>query len=61
MLNPDVSTPPDVAPDGRLLLLAPSSNRVYAGDAARLNAAEITLLAGALGIEASVEPVTVAG
>ena len=61
VLNPDVSTPPDVAPDGRLLLLAPSSNRVYAGDAARLNAAEITLLAGALGIEASVEPVTVAG
>lgn len=61
VLNPDVSTPPDVAPDGRLLLLAPSSNRVYAGDAARLNAAEITLLAGALGIEASVQPVTVAG
>lgn len=50
-----------MAPDGRLLLLAPSSNRVYSGDAARLNAAEITLLAGALDVEARVEPVAVAG
>lgn len=51
----------DTAPDGRLLLLAPSSNRVYSGDAARLNAAEISLLARAFDIDARVRPVTVAG
>lgn len=51
----------DSAPDGRLLLLAPSANRVYSGDAARLNTAEITVLAKALGVEATVRPVTVAG
>lgn len=51
----------DTAPDGRLLLLAPSSNRVYAGDAARLNTAEIQVLARALDVELSVRPVKVAG
>lgn len=50
-----------MAPDGRLLLLAPSANRVYSGDAVRLNAAEIELLAGALGVEADVSSVRVAG
>lgn len=51
----------EVAPDGYLLLLAPSSNRVYAGDAARLNAAEITLLADAFDLAIDVRPVDVAG
>lgn len=55
------ATDSHAAPDGLLLLLAPSANRVYAGDAARLNAAEITLLAAALDVEVQVHPVTVAG
>ena len=59
--QPELRASLDTAPDGRLLLLAPSSNRVYAGDAARLNAAEITVMADALGLNARVRPVTVAG
>ena len=59
--QPELRSSLDTAPDGRLLLLAPSSNRVYAGDAARLNAAEITVMADALGLDARVRPVTVAG
>ena len=51
----------DSAPDGRLLLLAPSSNRVYAGDAARLNSAEISVLARAFDVDVQVRPVNVAG
>lgn len=51
----------DQAPDGFLLLLAPSSNRVYAGEAARLNAAEIAVMASAFGVELRVSPVVVAG
>lgn len=44
-----------------LILLAPSSNRVYAAEADTLGAAELEVLLTAIGISAPIEPVTLAG
>jgi SAM-dependent methyltransferase len=44
-----------------LVLLAPSSNRVYAGEADRLAAAELTVMLRAAGLEAEVSSAPIAG
>jgi hypothetical protein len=44
-----------------VVLLAPSSNRVYAGEAERLVAAELTILLARTGLVVGIEPAQIAG